>query len=151
MSILNSASGASLWRGYDYYKGHKVSHLDRLSDTQFQAAVSCSNKESYTPLIDTEHIRKSTCNCPHAAGKRIICKHMVAVYFTAFPKEAKRFYDEQMAYQEEEERQQEQLYEELPRYIHRLKKAELEQKILDLLEECPEWLYDRFVRDNLEP
>ena len=151
MSILNSASGASLWRGYDYFKGHKVSRLERLSDTQFQAAVSGSNQEPYTTQIDIEHIRKSTCNCPHAVGKRIICKHMVAVYFTAFPKEAKRFYDEQVAYQEEEERQQEQLYEELYRYIHGLKKAELEVMLLDLLEECPEWLYDRFVRDNLEP
>ena len=151
MSILNSASGASLWRGYDYYEGKKVSHLERLSDTQFQAAVSGSKKEPYTTQIDIEHIRKSTCNCPHAAGKRVICKHMVAVYFTVFPKEAKKLYDEQMKYQEEAERHQAELYEELPRYIHRLKKAELEQKLLELLDNCPEWLYERFVRDNLEP
>ncbi|MEG2014063.1 MAG: hypothetical protein RR063_12845, partial [Anaerovoracaceae bacterium] len=67
-----------------------------------------------------------------------------------FPKEAKKFYDEQTAYQEEAERQQEKLYEELPRYIHRLKKAELEEKLLELLDNCPEWLYERFMRDNLE-
>ena len=150
LSILNSASGASLWRGYDYYTEHRVLRLEQLSDVQFKAAVLGSNKEPYTTLINTEHIKKSSCNCPHAAGTKIICKHIVAVYFTVFPEEAKKFYDEQMAYQKEAEMQQEELNQKLPYYIHSLKKAELEEKLLGLLGECPEWLRDRFVRDNLE-
>lgn len=30
-----------------------------------------------------EHPRKSKCNCPHADGRQVICKHMIALLFTA--------------------------------------------------------------------
>lgn len=30
-----------------------------------------------------EHPRKSKCNCPHADGRRVICKHMITLLFTA--------------------------------------------------------------------
>ncbi|NMB97839.1 MAG: hypothetical protein GYA02_14710 [Clostridiaceae bacterium] len=40
-------------------------------------------------MINIVHPRKSKCNCPHADGRRVICKHMIALYFTVFPKEAK--------------------------------------------------------------
>jgi len=150
MSLLSSASGASTWRGYDYYTEHKVLQLRRISDTQFEGTVSGSAQTPYTVVIDTAHLRKSTCNCPYASGKRIICKHMVATYFAAFPDEAKKFYQEQMAYQEAAEKQQEELYKRLTKYIHSLKKAELEEKLLDILNDGPEWQLDRFILNNLE-
>ncbi len=46
---------------------------------------------------------KSHCNCPHANGKRIICKHQVALYFSVFPEEADQYYKEVIEYEEEEE------------------------------------------------
>ena len=75
---------------------------------------------------------------------------MIALFFTALPDEAKKLRAEADAYEKEEEKRQEELYAKLPRYIHSLKKAELEQKLLNLLNDCPEWLCDSFVRDNLE-
>ena len=75
---------------------------------------------------------------------------MVATYFAAFPDEAKKFYQEQMAYQEAAEKQQEELYKRLTKYIHSLKKAELEEKLLDILNDGPEWQLDRFILNNLE-
>lgn len=145
MSLLSSASGASVWRGYDYFQEHKVRKLERIGDNRFTAMVAGSEKNSYLTTIDLEHLRQSSCNCPHANGRRVICKHMVALFFTAFPDEAEKFYAEAMAYKEEEERLQEELYNELPKYIHRLKKAELEQILLDLLYEGPDWQYDQFI------
>lgn len=150
MSLMSCASGASVWRGYDYYVEQKVTHFERLSNTEFKGLVVGSAEQPYEAMIDTAHPRRSTCNCPHAFGKRIICKHMIALYFTAFPEEAKKLREEADAYEKEEEKRQEELYDRLPRYIHSLKKAELEQKLLELLNDCPEWLWDRFVRDNLK-
>lgn len=31
-------------------------------------------------MIDTEHPKKSKCNCPHAEGKKIVCKHKTTRY-----------------------------------------------------------------------
>ncbi len=40
--------------------------------------------------------------------------------------------------------------ENLIKYIKSLKKNELQDKLLELLYDCPEWLFDRFIRDNLD-
>ena len=45
----------------------------------------------YYVIIDFLHPRKSSCTCPHATGRRIVCKHMVALYCTAFPEDAYRY------------------------------------------------------------
>ena len=90
MGLLECASGNSLWRGYDYHKENKVSKLTPVGDGIYEADVSGSGKETYHVVVDIPHPRRSKCNCPHADGKRIICKHIVAAYFTVHPEEADR-------------------------------------------------------------
>ncbi len=107
MGLLECASGASVWRGYDYYKEKKVVALEEIEANIFSAKMSGNSGEPYSVEFHIDHPRKSKCNCPHADGKRIICKHNVAAYFTAIPDEAEKFYAEAMAYQEEEEKRQE--------------------------------------------
>lgn len=148
MSLLSCASSASVWRGYDYYEQKKVHDLEANSDSQYMAAVDGSGRNRYGVMIDIAHHRKSMCTCPHADGKRIICKHMVAVFFTVFPGEAQKFYDEAMAYQEEEERRQDELEDKLIKYVSKMKKAELQQKLLELLFDGPEWQFERFLEEN---
>lgn len=97
MGLLECASGASVWRGYDYYNEKKVKNLTETDAGMFTANVMGTASEPYVVEIDVAHPRKSTCNCPHADGKRIVCKHMVATYFTAYPEEAVRFYREYIA------------------------------------------------------
>ena len=64
--------------------------------------------EVYFVHLDTNHPKKSTCTCPHAAGKSTICKHKVAVYFSIFPEEAQEAIDERNRYHKElEEREKE--------------------------------------------
>ena len=99
MGLLECASGNSFWRGYDYHKENKVSKLTAIGDGIYQADVMGSSKEAYQVTIDIPHPRRSKCNCPHADGKRLICKHMVAVYFTVHPDEAERIYRETMEYE----------------------------------------------------
>lgn len=150
MSLLSLASAASLWRGYEYFQDHRVETVVYLSDSHFKAFVSGNSNARYEVEIDVAHPRKSRCNCPHANGKQIICKHQVAAYFTAFPKEAETFYKDVILAQEEEEKRQEAIEEQLVATIRKMNKAELQQAMLELLFEGPEWQYDRFVRRYLE-
>ena len=77
----------------------EIFDLTEIANDVYSATVSGSSSEPYLVELYINHPRKSKCNCLHADGKRIICKHIVAVYFTVFPSEAERFYAEAMAYQ----------------------------------------------------
>lgn len=148
MGVLECASGASVWRGYDYYKENKVVSLEKNETNGFSAKVLGNSSEPYSVELHIDHPRKSKCNCPHANGKRIICKHIVAAYFTVLPEEADKFYAEAMAYQEEEEQRQEALEDKVCHYVRRMKKSELQEALLQLLFDGSQWQYDRFVREN---
>ncbi len=150
MGLLECASSASAWRGYEYFERDKVGIIRKSGDSIFCADVSGSRETPYSVEIDVSHPRKSKCNCPHADGRRIICKHMMALYFTAFPQEAKRYYDDVIAYEEELERQHEEIEQKLIRHVHRMKKSELCETLLEVLFSGPEWQYDRFVNENLD-
>lgn len=148
MGILECASGASAWKGYYYHKEEKVSDIEEIGSRIFSAKVSGSADEPYSVELHIDHPRKSKCNCPHADGKRIVCKHMVAVYFAIRPNEAERFYREAMEYQAEEEQRQEVLYNKVIQYVRKMKKSDLQEALLELLFDGPEWQYDRFIREN---
>lgn len=150
MSLLTLASGRSVLRGYEYFEENHVSTYKIISNTEISGTIKGSGNKHYKVLIDTEHPRKSKCNCPHADGKRIICKHMIALYFSAFPLQAKKYYDEVIAYEIEEEKRQEELDNKIANYIGRLKKDELQNMILEMLYEGPEWQYDKFVSIYIE-
>ena len=87
MGLLNLASSASAWRGYEYYKDGSVLLKKKITDHEYSGSLRGSGNKHYDVFIDIEHPRKSHCNCPHANGKRIICKHQVALYFSVFPEE----------------------------------------------------------------
>ena len=90
MSLISLASAKSLWRGYEYYECKRVHFHIQNGEFEYTGKVS-GNGRLYDVHIDLKHPRKSTCNCPHADGKRIICKHMVALFFTSNPEEARNY------------------------------------------------------------
>ena len=94
------------------------------------------------------HPRRSTCTCPLANGKRIICKHIVATFFTAFPEEAKNFEEEQVRLQGEYEDYQEKLYNKTQKYISSMTKKELIDELSYILDYAPDWVYNDFVKRN---
>lgn len=92
MSILNSASSRSVYRGYDYYKaGNVISHT-QLSDFEYEGEVQGTNKTPYHVAINTKHPKSSLCDCPFANGNTI-CKHMVALFFAVSPEDLKDYED----------------------------------------------------------
>ena len=151
MGLLECASGNSLWRGYDYHKEYKVSRLIPVEDSTYEADVSSgSDNEIYHVLVDIPHPRRSKCNCPHAKGKRIICKHIVAAYFKIHPEEAERLYREATEYEAEEEKRQAEIADQLPSLIHKMKKSDIESALLQILYDGPEWQYDKFLREYFD-
>jgi len=148
MGLIDLASGASAWRGYDYYQGKKVLHYKKINDHTYSGKVNGSGRD-YDVEINLDKPRTSKCNCPHADGKRIICKHMVALYFAVFPKEAERFYNEALQAEQEEEERQDKLQRLVVDYVSKMKKDELQEALLEVLLNGPEWQYEHFLRDNI--
>ena len=148
MGLLNIASGASLWRGYEYYRQQKVNDIQKESDVEYYAKVEGNNSKIYDVFINIEHPRKSHCNCPFAGGKRIVCKHQVALYFTILPEEAENYYKEVVEYEEELEREEEELYEWFVKYLNKMTKEEMKAELYTTLLEGPEWQFQRFVNEH---
>lgn len=165
MGLLECASYKSIFRGFDYYKGKKVQDLVRITQDRYSAAVSGSAAAPYDVVIDLSHPRKSKCSCPHADGRRIVCKHMVAVYFTVLPNEAQRIFDTLIADEDEYECDEWAEYDEecdcedddyeedeygdsnrVIEYVCKMKRSELQRALLQTLFDGPEWQYDRFVQ-----
>lgn len=92
MSILNCTSSASVYRGYDYYINNHVTDIIKIDSNLCEGYVNGNTQNAYYVKIDVAHPRKSYCDCPHAKGNTV-CKHMVALYFSAFPEEAKDYSD----------------------------------------------------------
>ena len=149
MGLLDIASGKSVRRGYDYYEKKRVLSYQMINDNLAEGVVSGSNGERYNVTVDLPHAKRSTCDCPHAEGKRRICKHKVALYFTAFPDAARQFIEDLRAYEEAEEERTERLEGAVIDYVHSLKKRELEELVLELLFGGPDWQFEQFVDENI--
>jgi len=145
MSLISLASNASVWRGYNYYNYKKVESYSKLNDSEYEASVKGSNNNLYKVTINLEHVRKSKCNCPHAAGTRIICKHMIALYFTIFPDEALNYIKKVEAEEREREIYEQQRYEEVAEYVNSLTVEQLKYELIRvLLDQDEEDYYDYY-------
>ena len=143
MGLIETASGNSVWRGMDYYENKKVVSFKKLDDGIYAGVVSGSEGRAYNVYVETMHPRKSICNCPFAEGRRVVCKHMIALYFTAEPKAAEDFLKQVEEWEKEEEEQERQHYVELRRYVNSLTKAELQDRLYEALVELED-IHDRY-------
>ena len=140
MGLIDLASGNSLWRGIDYYQSKKVTSIKKTNDGEYDSIVS--GTDEYMVHIDINHPRKSTCTCPFADGRRVICKHMVATYFTIYPDEAERIIKEEQEYEEEEERLFDEHLDEVREYVNGLSEEEVRAMLIDRL--MDEWYGDDY-------
>ncbi len=171
MSLLTKASQKSRCRGYEYFIDKKVLSCDKISDCEYEGTVQGTKAEPYEVRINLEKTLSSTCDCPFANGRKI-CKHMIAVFYTAFPNEAQkyigeyqefksyskkyhydRFYDDYDDYDECYDNCDEDYdgFEDMLRkHIKKLSKAELQEALLQVLYDGPEWQFDRFINEYIE-
>jgi uncharacterized Zn finger protein len=138
MGLIDIASGNSVWRGMDYYNDKKVVSWEKTGPETYSGIVSGNGNEPYIVHIDKQHPRKSTCNCPFADGRRVVCKHMVALLFTVEPKAAEDFLKKVEEYEAEEEAIEQQHYEDLKEYVKSLSKSELQVMLLDAMVQLEE-------------
>ena len=138
MGLIEMASGNSVWRGMDYYKNKKVIAWEKSGTDTYDGKVSGSGNNKYLVHIDKAHPKKSTCNCPFAEGRRVVCKHMIALYFTAEPQAAKDFLKKVEQWEAEEAEREKQHYDDLKKYVKGLSKTELQEQLLNALVELEE-------------
>ena len=146
MGLVECASGQSTWRGYEYYEGKRVSNLTEIDTGLWKASVHGS--QIYQTTIDVNHPRRSSCDCPLAKGRRIVCKHMIATFFTAYPMEAENYYNNVLKSWEEAESREAEIEDRMIQHVNSLKKQELCSLVLYLLDEVPDWVRKAFIRDN---
>ena len=136
--MIEVASTDSVWCGMGYYEDKMVASWNEAADGTYDGVVEGSNGNSYVVHVDKIHPRKSTCTCPFAAGRRVVCKHMIALYFTAEPKVAEDLKKRVENWEREEEERAKQHYDDLRKYVNSLKKRELQMQLYDALVELEE-------------
>lgn len=146
MGIIKCASGASCWRGLDYYKENKIKDIKKINEKEYTSKV-CGTEE-YNVYLNLVKPRSSTCNCALADGKKIICKHIVATYFSVVPGSSKEFEEEQKRLENEYYDYRERQYENAVLFINNMSQTELINELIYILNYAPEWVYDDFVRKN---
>lgn len=135
MGLIEVASAKSVWRGMEYYENKKVRSWKKSGSETYDGVVAGSDENNYIVHIDKAHPKKSTCNCPFAKGRRAVCKHMIALLFTAEPKAAEDFLQQVEEWEKEEEEREQLHYKELRKYVNSLSKAELQERLYDALVE----------------
>lgn len=138
MSIRTLASGASAWRGYECYTEKKVLSFTQTGEDEYTGQLAGNGPAPYQVKINTAHIRQSKCNCPHTNGRRVICKHMVTLFFPVFPEEAEDYMEEVKEYEREEKQHMEDHYGALRSYVKSLSKKELQDQLFEVLAELDE-------------
>lgn len=123
MKLVHLASGSSFGKGMTYYQNKSVLSSEEIKSGIYKGQVRGSHGKVYDVHIDINHPRKSSCSCPFASARRVICKHMVALYFSYFPQHA----DAVLAEWEAEEREAEERYEKWDAEYTSARQQELEE------------------------
>ena len=136
MAFYSSASNASLWRGIDYYKQRKVKSFSDVNKSRIIGRVAGSDNNEYDVSIDLAHPKKSTCNCPFADGRHVICKHMIALYFTSIPGSYEDFEKDmerlEIQYELEEERWRKDTLEHIKEHVKGMSAKQAREKLVDI-------------------
>ncbi len=147
MSLLTCASIASVFYGCQLAEQKRVSNVKQVEPGIYSGTVLGSDDVSYETMINVPHARAlSKCNCTHASGRRVVCEHMVALFFTVFPDEIKKYHKECKEAEKQAETDRIQAAKDVEKLIKTMPRKDLEIATRFLLLHGPEWLYDKFVR-----
>lgn len=113
----------------------------QTGETEFAGKVRGS--KNYEVKIDYKHPRKSKCNCTHADGRRIVCKHMIALYFAVFPMEADILLAQNETWEQEEDERNEKVYSRVGEYIQKMSAEQAKNELYSSLMDSLEWVFDR--------
>jgi len=149
MGLISLASSRSAWFGYEYYKEKKVINYKQTNENEYEGTVAGSDENRYHVFLNIKNPRFSKCDCPFAKDRRIICKHLVALFFTVSPQEVDKYLREIEKSRREAEQWEKELHEKVEKYIKSLSKEELKVALMEVLYNSTDWIFDRFVRDRI--
>ena len=147
MALLDCANKPTVWNGFECYNNDKVLSKIKIGD-MYRCVVSGDDADEYTVEMNPIHPRKSKCDCPRAKGKYVICKHIVAAYFSVFPMQAKKYGAKSINYDDLKDIRKDELYLKIQNYVKEMKKSELQSALLQQLIESSEVQFDRFLTEN---
>ena len=137
--VINLASAKSAWRGLGIYRAGKVLTCEKGEGNWFEGTVQGSAEQPYRVKLSLDHPRRSTCDCPHAKDRVVVCKHKVALFFKAVPNAEADFLREveleEHLYNAALKREAEERHREIVSYVSKLTKAQLQQELINALEE----------------
>ena len=129
--FVDSASNNSFWKGYSYFESGRVKSFRIIDGNTITGVVQGNYGRDYDVTLNLDKPRKSACTCPHSCDHPlIVCKHMVAVYFAAFPDDAKRKIQE---IEDEADRERKELEESITKYVNSLSVKEVRRMLIDKL------------------
>ena len=70
--------------------------------------------------------------------EKIVCKHKISLFFTAFPKEAGKYIAEIEEYEREEEKREHERYDQIVKYVNSLSREEMRTELINALVEAEE-------------
>lgn len=131
LSYWDCASAKSIWRGVDYYHKKKVLSYSQTGKDEYDSVVLGNNGNKYNVHINLKHPRKTTCDCPFAAGRRVICKHAIATFFEAVPDGEELFNRQVEIWEKEYEQAEQDHYNDIVRYVNSLSIKELRAELIN--------------------
>lgn len=150
MAFYSSASNASLWRGVDYYKAGKVLEFSEAADGKISGTVLGSEESEYSVDIDLSHPKRSTCTCPFATGRQVICKHMIALYFASIPDSYELFQRDveemEAQYLMQEELWKKETHRKIKESVSKLSAKEAKERLVEMMYQ--DALEDRYRYDD---
>lgn len=150
MAFYSAASNASLWRGVDYYETGKVVDFSKSGERTISGTVEGSEGNRYSVDIDLDHPKRSTCTCPFAAGRQVVCKHMVALYFASTPGSYERLLKDveeaETLHQLQEERWKEETRDAIEEAVSKLSEKGAKERLADMM--YRDALEDRYGFDD---
>ena len=139
MSVVDIASNASKERGYWYYKDGNVLSIEKKNNTEYVAKVKGSGENVYDVLLNIEHPRKSSCNCPYAEGTKISCKHKIAVFFQLHPVAADEYYKKELEWYYDELDEEEELDSRIDDIIFHMSESDAKSALEIFLESASDY------------
>ena len=149
MRYINVAKSSARVSGYDYYKSDRVGEIIKIDDHIYSATVKGSGVNIYHVLVNERKPRKSSCDCPNAKGRMVVCKHLVATYFKAHPDIATMFNEATMRSIEEEERYYITLYAKAYEFVDGLGEEAIKEMLVHFLINDREFI-DDYLMDDYE-
>ena len=143
MSLLSQANKSIRRRGYEYYCSGKVTSKIKIDDEIVKGKVN-----GYDVTINLDKPRNSKCTCKYKKDNQYkICKHMVALFLSLYPAEAKKC-EEMIVYEDVIKKESDsRKLREINSFIKKSTRKVLEDIVRDTLMEKDGWIVHQYFED----